>query len=80
MCFKIPASIKFGHPKFYELRDILITHFQNLDDSTRAIVFFEYRESVIEAYALLTRSYPLIKSRIFVGQGGGVRQKDQINV
>jgi hypothetical protein len=77
---KIPASTKFGHPKFYKLRDILISHFTNSDSSTRIIVFFEYRESASEAYALLSQSYPMIRSRVFVGQGSGVTQRDQINV
>ncbi|KAJ3648440.1 hypothetical protein Zmor_020244 [Zophobas morio] len=76
---EIPSSTKFGHPKFYKLEDILVTHFNNSEASTRVIVFFEYRESASEAYALLSRSYPLIKSRVFVGQGSGVTQKDQIN-
>ncbi|EFA06458.2 hypothetical protein TcasGA2_TC009341 [Tribolium castaneum] len=76
---EIPASIKFGHPKFYQLRDILVAHFTNSDASTRVIVFFEYRESATEAYALLTRSFPLIRSRVFVGQRAGVTQKEQIN-
>ncbi|XP_044263685.1 Fanconi anemia group M protein [Tribolium madens] len=76
---EIPESIKFGHPKFYQLRDILIAHFKNSDSSTRVIVFFEYRESATEAYALLTRSFPMIKPRVFVGQRSGVTQKEQIN-
>ncbi|CAH1110549.1 unnamed protein product [Psylliodes chrysocephalus] len=77
---EISPSVKFGHPKFYKLRDILIDHFKESNNSSRVIVFFEYRESVNEAYALLIQSKPTINPRIFVGQKQGVTQKIQINV
>ncbi|XP_056638705.1 Fanconi anemia group M protein isoform X1 [Diorhabda sublineata] len=77
---QILENVKFGHPKFYKLRDILLDHFKENGDSSKAIVFFEYRDSVTEASVLLIQSQPLIKPRIFVGQKQGVTQKSQINV
>ncbi|XP_076260216.1 FA complementation group M isoform X2 [Rhynchophorus ferrugineus] len=77
---EIPKNIVFGHPKYYKLRDILVAHFTNGEKNTRVIVFFEYRESVMEAHALLLQSRPLIQPKIFLGQGSGVTQKIQIGV
>lgn len=73
-------DVKFGHPKFYKLQEILVTNFKDKDSTSRVIVFFEYRESVMEAYALLLQSKPLLKPRIFLGQKNGITQKSQINV
>ncbi|CAH0552092.1 unnamed protein product [Brassicogethes aeneus] len=70
---------KFGHPKYYKLKDILMEHFGKANNS-RVIVFFEYRESVMEAYAMLLQAKPLVQPRIFLGQGYGVTQRVQINV
>ncbi|CAG9860162.1 unnamed protein product [Phyllotreta striolata] len=77
---ELNENTKFGHPKFYKLRDILLDHFKKSEDSSRVIVFFEYRDSVQEAYALLIDSQPIIKPRIFIGQKQGVTQKTQISV
>lgn len=78
---QIPADIKFGHPKHYKLRDILVKHFSGEDKkNTRVIVFFEYRESVMEAHALLLQSRPLIQPKVFLGQGSGITQKIQLGV
>lgn len=72
----------FGHPKFYKLADILVRHFQEYkgDESTRVMVFCEYRESVQEAYTILLKHKPLIKPRIFTGKGVGVTQAQQLKV
>lgn len=78
--FQVSQNVKFGHPKFYKLMEILLTHFQENCDSSRVIVFFEYRDSVMEAFALLGQHYPVIKPRIFLGQKNGITQKSQINV
>lgn len=73
-------DIKFGHPKFYRLCDILVSHFTaNGGNSSRVIVFCEYRESVREAYVLLLQQQPLIKPRIFIGQGA-ITQRQQVAV
>ncbi|XP_018562878.1 Fanconi anemia group M protein isoform X2 [Anoplophora glabripennis] len=77
---EIPKSSKFGHPKFYKLRDILASHFALENDSGRVIVFFEYRNSVKEAYALLNQARPLLRPRIFVGQAHGITQRQQLSV
>lgn len=60
--------------------EILLTHFQKNCDSSRVIVFFEYRDSVMEAFALLCQYHSIIKPRIFLGQKNGITQKSQINV
>ncbi|XP_050307869.1 Fanconi anemia group M protein [Anthonomus grandis grandis] len=78
---EIPKSIKFGHPKHYKLRDILISHFSSEEHkNSRVIVFFEYRESAMESHILLLQSRPLILPKLFLGQGGGVTQKIQLAV
>lgn len=57
------------------------THFKEAPlNSSRVIVFFEYRDSVMEAYTLLVQSRPTIRPRIFLGQKGGITQRIQINV
>lgn len=76
----IPETVKFGHPKFYRLRDITCDHFKQKDHSeTRVIIFCEYRETVIETYGILSLSQPLIKPRIFMGQSS-ITQKQQMSV
>lgn len=77
---QLSKDVKFGHPKYYKLHDILVSHFRQSDDHSRVIVFFEYRESVIEAHALLLHTKPLIRPKIFLGQKLGVTQRTQINV
>ncbi|CAH1126723.1 unnamed protein product [Ceutorhynchus assimilis] len=77
----IPKNIKFGHPKHYKLREVLTAHFSKEDkQNTRAIVFFEYRESAMEAHILLLQARPLVKPKIFLGQGSGITQKTQLGV
>ncbi|XP_053966304.1 uncharacterized protein LOC128868344 isoform X1 [Anastrepha ludens] len=82
---KLPDNLDFGHPKFEEARICLLEHFQAHPDS-RAIVFCEYRESVMLIYRLLLQHVPLLKPRYFVGQGattGSLRpltQKEQIQI
>ncbi|KAL1502251.1 hypothetical protein ABEB36_007419 [Hypothenemus hampei] len=78
---EIPKNLKFGHPKHHKLKDILLKHFTDKDkENSRVIVFFEYRESVMEAHTILLQARPLIKPKIFLGQGCGVTQKIQIGV
>lgn len=76
---QIPESTKFGHPKFYKLRDILVEHFRNSGDDSRAMVFCEYCEGVREAYAILLQERPLIKPKCFMGQSS-ITQRQQISV
>ncbi|XP_067627008.1 DEAD-box ATP-dependent DNA helicase Fancm [Eurosta solidaginis] len=82
---KVPSNLDFGHPKFDEARKYVLEHFQTYPDS-RAIVFCEYRESVMLIFRLLLQHVPLLKPRYFVGQGaatGSLRpltQKEQIQI
>ncbi|KAF5283302.1 hypothetical protein FQR65_LT13981 [Abscondita terminalis] len=76
----IPPTVKFGHPKFYKLRDITCSHFRDENNTeTRVIIFCEYRETVIEAYGILSLNQPLIKPRIFMGKSS-ITQKQQLSV
>ncbi|XP_044745496.1 Fanconi anemia group M protein homolog [Coccinella septempunctata] len=78
---EVPSNIMFGHPKFYRLRDILISHFNNSGDESKVIVFFEYRDSVKEAFLILLQARPIIRPEMFVGQKSGmVTQKMQLRV
>ncbi|KAL3287627.1 hypothetical protein HHI36_002096 [Cryptolaemus montrouzieri] len=77
---EVPMNVKFGHPKFYKLRDILVTHFTNSEENSRVIVFFEYRDSVMEAFIVLLQVRPLIRAKIFLGQKSGITQRVQLNV
>lgn len=57
-----------------------MSHIALENESGRVIVFFEYRNSVMEAYALLNQARPLLRPRIFLGQGRGITQRQQLNV
>ncbi|XP_037826903.1 uncharacterized protein LOC119614879 [Lucilia sericata] len=82
---EIPKDLDFGHPKFEKTRECLLRHFENSEDS-RAIVFCEYRESVMLIYRMILQHVPLLKPRCFVGQGGtsgslrALTQKQQIQI
>uniref|UniRef100_A0A0X3NYD3 Fanconi anemia group M protein n=2 Tax=Schistocephalus solidus TaxID=70667 RepID=A0A0X3NYD3_SCHSO len=69
-----------GHPKLYKLREILINHFTDAGSATklttRAIVFTQFRESVLEIMHMLKQHAPLLRPALFVGQsssGHGAR-------
>ncbi|XP_061399462.1 uncharacterized protein LOC133335170 [Musca vetustissima] len=81
---EMPKDLDFGHPKFEKARECLLKHFKSHDDS-RAIVFCEYRESVLLIYRMLLQHVPLLKPKCFVGQGGTgnlrpLTQKEQIQI
>ncbi|XP_011291940.1 uncharacterized protein LOC101889475 [Musca domestica] len=81
---EIPKDLDFGHPKFEKARECLLKHFENHAES-RAIVFCEYRESVLLIYRMLLQHVPLLKPKCFVGQGGTgnlrpLTQKQQIQI
>ncbi|KAH8416002.1 hypothetical protein KR222_006323 [Zaprionus bogoriensis] len=81
----MPGNLDFGHPKYEQARQVLLQHFESHADS-RAIVFCEYRESVMLIQRLLLQHRPLLRSRCFVGQssnGGGIcalTQKEQLQI
>ncbi|XP_030031402.1 Fanconi anemia group M protein isoform X2 [Manduca sexta] len=87
---EIPKHIRFGHPKFDKLKEIMMEHFtaaKKKGVDTRAIVFCEYRESVNLVNCLLLQCRPLITPQTFVGQGASgkdgktqVSQKQQLRV
>ncbi|XP_012284987.1 Fanconi anemia group M protein [Orussus abietinus] len=77
---QIPSDFIFGHAKFHKLKEVLLRHFKAFEgqvESTRAIVFVEYRDIVNEVFALLLQSRPLIRPQMFVGQAG-LKQKAQM--
>ncbi|EDW10587.1 uncharacterized protein Dmoj_GI18468 [Drosophila mojavensis] len=81
----LPASLDFGHPKYEQARQVLLTHFESHPDS-RAIVFCEYRESVMLIQRLLLQHRPVLRPRCFVGQSSGTNgicaltQKEQLQI
>jgi len=84
------------HPKALKCVEVLKNHFSetaasNVNYSSRAIVFTQYRESVIELKTILAQHEPLIHAMCFVGQApsaashksqksSGMSQKEQIEV
>ncbi|KAH8264301.1 hypothetical protein KR038_006360 [Drosophila bunnanda] len=81
----LPADLDFGHAKYEKLREVLLLHFAANADS-RAIVFCEYRESVMLIHRLLLQHRPQLRPRCFVGQGNTVgasyalTQKQQLQI
>ncbi|KAK0633536.1 hypothetical protein B0T14DRAFT_385919, partial [Immersiella caudata] len=73
----------YGHPKLPYLCETLVNHFVDAgENSTRAIVFSEYRDSAEEIVRLLNKQ-PLVSATVFVGQADskrseGMKQKQQI--
>lgn len=67
---------KMNNPKLSKLDEILTEHFERAracGESSRAIVFSQWRESVSEIVEVLSVSQPLLRPRHFVGQGKAVR-------
>ena len=63
---------KLNNPKLMELDKILKEHFKRAvacNQSSRAIVFSQWRESVTEITSVLEAGTPLLRPRHFVGQG-----------
>ena len=72
-----------GHPKLTALADRVLNHFMDSEDTTRVIVFSEYRDSAEDIVRTLNKHRPLVKASIFVGQadgkrGEGMKQAQQI--
>jgi len=86
--FRNPDYI--GHPKLEHLRQVVLTHFLDLQESksttpTRVMVFTQFRDSAEEIVRVLKRNEPMIKPHIFVGQSSsrdseGMNQKTQLDV
>lgn len=70
---------KLNNPKLDKVEFILKEHFERaraLQESSRAIVFSQWRDSVEEIVNVLQASAPLIKATKFVGQGAGSTTED----
>lgn len=70
------------HPKQESLCGILLNHFANHGEDTKAIVFAQYRRVVAGIESTLNRHKPLIRARCFVGQAAskgsaGMNQLEQ---
>ena len=65
-------DLPLGHPKLEKLRDTVLAHFNAKKDmeSTRVMIFSQYRDSVKEITAMLHLYKPLVKVMEFVGQSG----------
>lgn len=89
-----PEDLTFNNPKYSKLVEVLVEHFerkQAIGESTRAIVFSQWRESVTGIVAMLSSQNPsLLKPTPFIGQsnksgskgkrGGGMNQSQQQKV
>jgi ERCC4-related helicase len=67
-------QLKMNNPKLSKLEAILNEHFQRsraTGESSRAIVFSQWRDSVEEIVNVLKASMPLVRPKQFVGQGSG---------
>ncbi|KAH7358782.1 type III restriction enzyme [Plectosphaerella cucumerina] len=81
---RIPDFV--GHPKLTELANTILNHFIDAEqrgETTRAIVFSEYRDSAEEIVRALNIHRPMIKATVFVGQAdskrsAGMKQSEQI--
>ena len=67
-------QIKENNPKLSKLEEILLEHFERsraMNRSSRAIVYSQWRDSVVEIVDVLKSSMPLVKPQKFVGQASG---------
>uniref|UniRef100_A0A8D9AQ95 Fanconi anemia group M protein n=1 Tax=Cacopsylla melanoneura TaxID=428564 RepID=A0A8D9AQ95_9HEMI len=70
----------WSHLKFIRLQEILETHFKSYADSgetTKVIIFANFRVVVAEIYDVLKSLEPMVKASMFVGQSSGVTQQEQ---
>eukprot|EP00111_Clytia_hemisphaerica_P002682 TCONS_00007586-protein len=97
-----PRKNFVSHPKMVKLEEIVVQHFQSYADkmiepcssqtplNTRVMIFSQFRDSVQEITAVLSRHEPLVKCMSFIGQGSkdgvnnktnkGLSQKEQIEI
>jgi len=71
-------DLKKNNPKLEKLEEVLVEHFERkkaVGESTRAIVFSQYRDAVEEIVNLLLTKRPLLKPNKFVGQATTSRNK-----
>ncbi|KAK4533354.1 hypothetical protein CCYA_CCYA16G4236 [Cyanidiococcus yangmingshanensis] len=67
------------HPKIERCRELVVQHFlQHGSDSTRVMIFVQYRDVVAELDAALSRAAPTVRPASFIGQAhGGMTQPEQ---
>lgn len=81
----------YSHPKIKKLEEVVLSHFQDFiqnheGDTTRVMVFCQYRDSVQEITELLQKHRPLVRPMQFVGHSTAsgkiakFTQKDQLKV
>ncbi|XP_043214863.1 Fanconi anemia group M protein-like [Amphibalanus amphitrite] len=80
-----PAALEQSHPKLARLRELVEQHFRDCGDTTRVMVFSQYRESVLEISAVLQQLHPTVRAMHFIGQSAGkssrgFSQKEQLKV
>ncbi|CAH8462690.1 unnamed protein product [Heterobilharzia americana] len=80
------APFLAGHPKLDKLKEILCSHFNSYGkgkiregNSTRVIVFTQFRDSVEEIMHMLKHLRPLIKPASFIGQGTRVNGSPSVS-
>lgn len=75
-----------GHPKVDQLINVVDNHFRSHESpqSTRVMIFSQYRHSVEEIVKCLKRTSDVVKPMGFVGQGStsskGLTQQEQLKV
>ncbi|KAG0720099.1 Fanconi anemia group M [Chionoecetes opilio] len=83
------APFIISHPKMVKLLSIVLEHHQKSaseGNSTRIMIFSQYRDSVMEITEMLQRHHPTVKAMSFIGHstaglnGKGLSQKKQLQV
>ncbi|CAL8137703.1 unnamed protein product [Orchesella dallaii] len=78
-----------SHPKLTILKNLVQQHFLDYsirNDTTRVMIFSQYRDSVQEIGNMLNSLRPMVKPIVFIGQssagttGKGLKQKEQVQV
>jgi ERCC4-related helicase len=76
-------GLRREHPKLKSLIGVLLDHFQKTP-SSRAIVFCEFQDVVLEIAAALKHHEPRLRASHFVGRRGGkgrgMTQRQQLSV
>ncbi|XP_017304194.1 ATP-dependent DNA helicase MPH1 [Diaphorina citri] len=74
------SEYAWSHLKFIRLREILESHFRlhaEKGETTKVIIFANYRVVVAEIFDVLKPLEPMVKASMFVGQSSGVTQQEQ---
>ena len=68
------------HPKLKKLQHIIFSNQLNLEKTSKAIIFTEFKDSAKEISDFLTKIFPSINSEMFHGQDRKFKQKNQLEV